>query len=154
MPEFNVILPETFTVAGAVKFPAVSVKLATFKTVVLPETLTSWAPDLLMVMLLNDCVAAVPLIDFDALPLKLMVLPVLVKVAPLFVQFPATLCVNAPAVKLVPEPSITFPPMVNPATPVELAVPLRVKSPPIEVVPACSVLLPLPARFKLVYATP
>jgi len=94
-------------------------------------------------------VAAVPPIVCTALPLKLMVLDAPVKVAPLFVQLPLILCVKAPPLKAVPAPKTIFPPIVRPATAVVLAVPARVKFPPIEVVPVCNVFAPLPLNVRL-----
>ena len=79
-------------------------------------------------------------------PLKLIVLPVFVKVVPLFIQSTAILCVKDPAVKAVPDPKVTVPPIVKPVTPVVAAVPPSVKLPLIAVVPACKVLTPLPEK--------
>ena len=80
-------------------------------------------------------------------PLKIIVLPVDVNVVPLFVQFPPTLWVNAPAVKPVPLPSITFPPMVIAVAAIAVAVPLKVKS-AFMVETEVMVFAPLPESIK------
>ena len=76
--------------------------------------------------------------------MKLIVLPVFVNVPPLFVQSPATLCVNEPPTNVVPAPNVTVPPTETPMTAVVLAEPPNVNVPPMEVVPVCKVFAPVP----------
>ena len=52
------------------------------------------------------------------------------------------------AVRVVPEPTLRLPPMVNPITVLAVAVPLRVRFPPMAVVPACNVLAPLLLKVR------
>ena len=74
------------------------------------------------------------LIVLAASPLKLIVDPVAINV-PLFIQLPFIECVKAPAVKVVPNPTVIFPFIINPEDGLEEAEPLSVKSPEIVVAP-------------------
>ena len=58
---------------------------------------------------------------------------------------------KAPLVNVVPAPSVTLPPMVNPTTPVALAVPASRRFPVIDVVATSKVLTPLVESVKLLY---
>jgi hypothetical protein len=80
-------------------------------------------------------------------PLKLIVDPVEVNV-PLFVQFPPTVCVNAPPLNVVPEPIVKLPVTANVAKAVAEEVPDREKFPYIARAEPGSVFVPLPLRIR------
>lgn len=67
--------------------------------------------------------------------MKLIVLVPALKVVPLLAHCPPTVWLNVPALN-VPEFNVTFPAIDNPITVVTEAVPLKVKFPAINVVPA------------------
>ena len=88
-----------FRVAGAVKFPVVSVRLAVVSVAVLPPVLSVCPAVRLTTTLLNICAAAVPLICWEAVPTNFTVFAPGVNAPPLFVQFPVMFTV-VPAVKV------------------------------------------------------
>ena len=69
-------------------------------------------------------------------------------VPPPITVVPVTVRLYPAAVKVVPSPTMRLPPMASAATVVTLAVPLKLKLPPI-VMPFCNVLTPLPERMRL-----
>ena len=85
-------------------------------------------------------------------PVKVLV-PVFAKVrVPVTEVVPVTPKVHelvAPVVKVVPVPTVKFPAIVVAATVVAVAVPLKVKLPPIAAEAVCSVLAPLPESERL-----
>src|SRR5262249_223904 len=84
-----------------------------------------------------------------AVPVKLMVLLLAVNEVPLFVQFPPTVCVKEPALKVVPEPKVTLPVVLIAAAAVAEAVPDIVKLPETVIADPGIVFVPLPLRVRL-----
>ena len=99
--------------------------------------------------------AAIP-VSFQTAPALRVTSPVnVLALVPPSVKVPVTDVVPVtpivklePVVNVVPVPILRLPPTVNPTTVVAVAVPLKVKSPPIEVIEALSVFGPLPESFK------
>jgi len=65
------------------------------------------------------------------------------------VVVPVTVSGNPATAKVVPSPMERLPPIVKPTTVVAVAVPLRVRLPPIPMVPVANVLAPVPKRLRL-----
>ena len=65
------------------------------------------------------------------------------------VVVPLTVKANAPAVKVVPSPTLKLPVILKFATKLVVTVPLNVKFPEIDTVPVCKVVVPEPERVKL-----
>ena len=107
--------------------------------------------DALPIVRLLKVVADEPPIAWGTDPFRLIVLPVFVKVAPLFVQLPLTLCTKAPATKVVPEPRTTLPLMDRAAAAVTDAVPAVVNVPATVITVPGMVFAPLPLRVRLPY---
>src|SRR5208282_1660818 len=96
-------LNTAFTDSTALEFTATVPVTAQF-------VLTESIADVLASVILLKVVNTDPPIVCEDVPLNVIVLVFAVNVAPLFVQFPATVCVKGPALIVVPEPRTTFPP--------------------------------------------
>lgn len=137
VPEVRRISPETDSVLGPVKDPAVRVKsLDTFNVAVLPPTL-SVPPDLLTTRSLKVCVPTVPLINCAPAPSKVIEPVPGLKVPPEFVQFPETSIVVEGELS-VPLLRITLVTSIVPVAPV--TVPPETCKPPLRVCVADEVL--------------
>lgn len=106
-------VPVMLTVAGAENVPEFNVNESNVSAVVLPEH-ESICADLVIVMTLNVCEAAVPWIAWSEEVLrKLTMLDAGVNVAPLFVQFPRRLILMTLAGAKTPVDSSRFPLMFS-----------------------------------------
>ncbi len=115
VPAVNVKTPLTVIVAGAVKFPVVSVKLFTVREVVLPPTFNNCPAVLLTITLLKVWATTVPFKE-ALFPVKVTVPVPAVNVPPLLVQLPAMPIAKLLALvdKVAPEAMVKFPFMVRP----------------------------------------